>query len=126
MPATHSSNRILCVEDDPDTLRLVATVLSGFEVVSAETIAKGWELFSTQDFSLVILDYWFPDGSGLELCERMRSQDYQTPVVVVSGDPFLSESTVRIAGGQRLITKGTPTFIDDLYKAAKNLAINVN
>jgi len=126
MPATHSSNRILCVEDDPDTLRLVATVLSGFEVVSAETIAKGWELFSTQDFSLVILDYWFPDGNGLELCERMRSQDYQTPVVVVSGDPFLSESKVRIAGGQRLITKGTPTFIDDLYKAAKNLAINVN
>ena len=56
----------------------------------------------------------------------MRSQDYQTPVVVVSGDPFLSESKVRIAGGQRLITKGTATFIDDLYAAAKNLAINVN
>jgi|SRR6185369_745909 len=126
MPATHSSNRILCVEDDPDTVGLVVTVLSGFEVVSAKTIAEGWELFSTQHFSLVILDYWFPDGSGLELCERMRSQDYQTPVVVVSGDPFLSESKVRIAGGQRLITKGTPTFIDDLYAAAKNLAINVN
>ena len=127
MSGTRSPKRILCVEDDLDTCKLIKTVLSGFELICAETAESAWNLFNGQIFSLVILDYHLPQGvSGLELCERIRSHDYSTPVVVVSGDPELSESRVRIAGGQQLITKGSPTFIDDLYKAAKNLAINVN
>jgi len=104
--------------------KLVANVLPDFAVYSAAGVTDGWRLYNETKYSLVIVDYRLSDGNGIELCERIRSQDYLTPVIFITGDPKLTESDVRIAGGQRLIRKGTPTFVDELYASAKGLSVS--
>jgi DNA-binding response OmpR family regulator len=116
-------HRVLCVEDSLDTCKMIATVLYGYEFISATSIDEAWRLYNIQSFSLIILDYRLADGNGLEFCERVRAQDFLTPIIFISGDPNLTDADVRMAGGQRLIKKGNPTFLTDLFANASNLAV---
>jgi CheY-like chemotaxis protein len=122
MPAERAK-RILCVEDDLDTCKLVGAVLPGFEIISANTVKLAWQHYIDQKFSLIITDFHLTDGSGLRLCERIRERDYLTPIVVISGDVELTEADVKIAGAQKLITKGSVTFLDDLFSSASLLHV---
>jgi CheY-like chemotaxis protein len=119
-PRTH---RVLCVEDSLDTCKMIATILSGYEIVTATSLGEAWRLYNGQPFSLIVLDYRLGDGDGLEFCERVRSQDFLTPIIFITGDPGLTEADVRMAGGQRLIRKGLPSFLDDLFANARTLAV---
>ena len=125
MPTKLSPKRILCVEDDLDTCNLIKNVLQPYQFSCARSYAEAWQLYNSDKYSLIIIDYHLEDGNGLDLCERIRQEDFLTPVVFITGDPNFSESDARMAGGQRLITKGSPNFIDDLYSTAAGLAINV-
>lgn len=126
MSKPHQPKRVLCVEDDADTCRMIAAVLApGYEIVSALSAAEAWRLYNDGPFSLVILDYRLGDGDGLKLCERIRQQDFQTPIIFISGDPNISEATVRISGAQRLIRKGAPGFLDEIYAHAQILSVTV-
>jgi len=121
--STPRKKRVLCLEDDIDTCRLIARVLSGYEIVPATTMSEAWELYNEQSFSLLVVDYRLTDGNGVEFCDRVRRLDFMTPVIFISGDPSLTEAEVRMAGGQRLLRKGSSTFIDDLYANVQMLAV---
>ena len=126
MSTPHKDKRVLCIEDDADTCRMIAAVLApGYEMVSAHSAADAWHRYNDGRFSLVIIDYRLGDGDGLALCERIRKQDYQPPIIFITGDPHLSETSVRIAGGQRLIRKGQPRFLDEVYSFAQILSVAV-
>src|SRR5688500_4739256 len=126
MPFKSGKTLILCVEDYPDTCSLVAQVLREAEVVSADTIERAWELYASRKYSLISEDYHMPDGSGLDLLERIRARDFLTPVIVISGDGDLSEAAVKEAGGQRLVRKGHSSFVEDLQTAATALSVVVS
>jgi len=83
-----SGKRILCVEDDSDTCELLATWLglSECQVVSASTVARGVELAQQQGFDLYLVDSRLPDGTGLEVCQKIRAFDPHTPILFWSGD----------------------------------------
>lgn len=71
----HSSNeRILYVEDDADTRRLVSYVLAraGYDVVEAENPEQAAVLAQTTSFDLYLIDNWMPGASGIELCGWLR------------------------------------------------------
>jgi DNA-binding response OmpR family regulator len=123
MALVEKDKRILCVEDDPDTCRLVSAFLPEFEIVSVATVKDATHRHAEEKFSLIITDYHLADGSGLHLCEQIRSSDYLTPIVVISGDHELTVADVRIAGAQRLITKGSVTFLDELRSATELLHV---
>ena len=126
MSTPHKDKRVLCIEDDADTCRMIAAVLApGYEMVSALSSAEAWHLYNDGPFSLVIMDYRLGDGDGVALCERIRRQDYQTPIIFITADPNISETTIRIAGGQRLIRKGHPNFLDQLYAYAQILSVTI-
>jgi len=116
--------RVLCIEDDTDTCRMIAAMLTEYETVSAPSADDAWRLFNEGPFALLIVDYRLGDSNGVELCERIRKQDYQTPIIFITGDPDITEADVRIAGGQRLVRKGEPTFLDDLFQNAAMLAVS--
>src|SRR6266403_1344387 len=65
---------ILHVDDDPDIRLLMAGSLSefGYTVVTAGTVAEALQLAGEFSFSLCILDVRLPDGTGIELCQRLR------------------------------------------------------
>src|SRR4051794_6786174 len=65
MPLSAQARRILLIEDEPDTLELVASVLrgSGFEVQEAANLKPALEHLDVSHFGLVLTDLF---GSSLD------------------------------------------------------------
>ena len=78
---------ILLVEDDPVLRTFLADNLTadGYDVVLAETLEDGLRGLEQRRPDVAIVDLGLPDGSGLELIERVRAADG----VVSRLDPFL-------------------------------------
>jgi DNA-binding response OmpR family regulator len=76
---------ILCVEDNTDTCEMLAVLFSAYEFVSAHNLKKAGELIGERDFDLYILDNWLPDGTGIELCMKIRAVNATVPIIFVSG-----------------------------------------
>ena len=82
--------RILYIEDHADTRELVTLLLAqkSYEVISGSTIETGIALAGAGNFDLFLLDSWLPDGSGLELCRRIRQFDKTTPILFYSAAAY--------------------------------------
>jgi DNA-binding response OmpR family regulator len=85
---------ILLVEDDPVLGTFLADNLSadGYEPIVAETLRDALRDAEYKRPDLAVVDLALPDGSGLELIERIRGADGivsrvdpQLPIVVLSG-----------------------------------------
>jgi DNA-binding response OmpR family regulator len=78
--------RILLVEDEDRIASFVVKGLSaeGHTVERAGTVAEGTGLALTQDYDLLILDLMLPDGDGRDLLKRVRTEDKDVPVLIVS------------------------------------------
>lgn len=79
--------RILCVEDDEDSLIMMQVLLKlwDYEVVPAKNAAEAFRLVQSERFDLCLLDTSLPDESGVELCKRINGLDGTAPVVFISG-----------------------------------------
>lgn len=88
-----TDKRILYVEDNVDSRDVMRLLLcqEGFEVVTAASVAEALCLARTQRFHLYILDNWFEQGSGVELCRQIRRFDPHTPILFCSGVAANSE-----------------------------------
>ena len=78
-------NKICCVEDDSALLTALQYTLSqeGYEVMTAMTKTQGLELIQQESFDLVLLDVTLPDGSGYEICKRMREDSRLKEIPVI-------------------------------------------
>jgi CheY-like chemotaxis protein len=78
--------RILHVDDDPDIRLLISASLRefGYVVATAGTNAEALELATQLKFDLCILDVRLPDGSGIELCQKINDLQPETPVLYYS------------------------------------------
>ena len=78
-------NKICCVEDDSAILTALQYTLSqeGYEVMTAMTKTLGLELIQQESFDLVLLDVTLPDGSGYEICKRMREDSRLKEIPVI-------------------------------------------
>ncbi|WP_207476920.1 response regulator transcription factor [Arenibaculum pallidiluteum] len=89
--------RILVIEDEPLSRRLMVTCLKnvGHDVVEAENGSRGIERLGREAFDLVVTDIFMPVGDGLEVVRHVRIARPDIPVMVVSagsdlnGDDFL-------------------------------------
>ncbi|MFP5265208.1 MAG: response regulator transcription factor [Blastocatellia bacterium] len=81
-----SDIRLLLVEDDRDSCEALASLLGsfGYEVRIALTVADGLRGAQENRFDLIILDNWFKEGSGVELCKQIRRFDAETPILFYS------------------------------------------
>ena len=80
--------RLLIIEDDPDQRELIRQTLEdhfGPETVAgAESIADAMRQDLAR-FDLILCDYNLPDGTGLDLLERVKAI-CGTPVILVTGE----------------------------------------
>jgi DNA-binding response OmpR family regulator len=118
-PTSHPKS-ILCVDDDMDTCELLQFLLNEYDFVSAHSVEKAFELIESRRFDLYIFDNWLPDGSGLELCRKVRRAGIETPIIFVSGVAQTKdvEEAIR-SGASRYLTK--PCEPDLLQKVVKEL-----
>jgi len=115
---TKNTPRVLYIEDHDDTREMVTLVLEqrGFEVMTGSTIQSGIALAGSQDFDLYLLDSWLPDGSGLELCRRIREFDKLTPVLFYSAAAYEIDKARAINSGAQayLIKPSQPSELCNL------------
>lgn len=68
--------RILLVEDHEDTNRSLTSLLRrrGYQVKSALTFQSALELSAMEEFDVLISDLGLPDGSGIDLIQKLASK----------------------------------------------------
>jgi len=93
--------RILHVEDDEDTRKLVEFVLQGkgWQVVSVENSSLALKLAAAGGFDLYLIDNWIEGDTENRLCRGLRSLDPHTPILFYSGAVFPSDVTSALASG---------------------------
>jgi PAS domain S-box-containing protein len=86
---TTRAHTVLLVEDDDDLADILTILLSkeGYHTVHASSIDDAWRIVIQSRPSAMLLDLLLPDGSGLELINRLRAHDRTRtlPVVILSG-----------------------------------------
>lgn len=77
---------ILVVEDDPRMQKVLNRIFTGgsYATEIAGDGKKGLELFRLHHPVAVVLDLILPQISGRELCQKMKTNSPETPVVVLS------------------------------------------
>ncbi len=89
MSETPVTCKVLLVEDIESEAQLVTKHLrrvSGwrFIVEHFDRLTPGLERARDEKFDVIILDLNLPDGSGIEVCQRMRKAAPHTPIVVLT------------------------------------------
>lgn len=76
---------LLLVEDDRDIAVGLEYSLSqeGFDVTICEDASSAMEAISTKDFDIVLLDIALPDGSGFDICRKLKEKA-DTPVIFIT------------------------------------------
>jgi len=79
---------ILVIEDEPDIRRNLEYNLGreGFKASSVGSLDEANEKLKSKKFDLILLDLMLPDGSGLELCKKIKSnsETEATPIIILT------------------------------------------
>ena len=78
--------RILVVEDE-EAIRtglIDVLVFHGYDVDSAATGPDGLEKALTGKFDLILLDIMLPGMDGYEICDRIRTEDRNQPIIMLT------------------------------------------
>ena len=84
--ANSEQPHIALVDDDPKIRELTAKYLSDQEL-SVKTAANGSELdelMKNNNISLIILDLMMPEESGLNICQRLRVNNVDIPIIMLT------------------------------------------
>lgn len=112
------TRRILYIEDHADTRELVTLLLAqkSYEVITGSNIETGVALAGAEDFDLYLLDSWLPDGSGLELCRRIRQFDATTPILFYSAAAYAADHDLALKSGAQayLVKPSQPSELCDM------------
>lgn len=77
---------ILVVDDDVGLRKAVRRVLvaQGFEVETAGDGVEALARLGARSFDLVVLDVMMPGQDGIEVCEQLRAQGEELPVLMLT------------------------------------------
>jgi two-component system, OmpR family, response regulator MtrA len=95
-----ASQRVLIIEDDPDTQQMLTMILSseGYDVLSAGNGPLGLELLRKMGPELVLLDWMLPDMEGPEVLRRAREFS-SVPVIMLTAKTAPSDKVAGLDSG---------------------------
>lgn len=78
--------RVLIIEDDSDIAELVSIHLKDLycEVMHCTNGEDGLSSATKESLDLIILDIMLPKIDGLEVCRRLRAQEINTPILMLT------------------------------------------
>ena len=99
--------KILLVEDDLSLINGLALALKkqGYELDVARTVREALSLWSDKKYDLVLLDVSLPDGSGFDICRKIRGISKVPIIFLTASDEEISIITGLDIGGDDYITK---------------------
>ena len=78
--------RILLIEDEISVVTFIKKGLTeeGYEVSVSLTGEVGFQMASSFQYDLIILDIMLPDKNGLEVCKAIRQKNVKTPILFLT------------------------------------------
>ena len=79
------TDRILIVEDEPDIRSTLEYNLhrDNFQTESVGNLLDAEKILSTTNISLILLDLMLPDGSGLDLCRKLKADQSTNSIPII-------------------------------------------
>ncbi len=117
------AEKILIIDDDVDTLKLVGLMLQkqGYLIAAANNGPHGLEQAEKENPDLILLDIMMPDMDGYEVAKRLRSNSStsNTPILMFTAKTQLDDKVTGFeAGADDYLTKPThPTELQAHVKA---------
>lgn len=88
--------RLLVVDDEAEMRELLSRNLGRVHgVKTAATCAEAEQALASARFDVLVFDVMLPDGSGIELCSRLRTRGIETPILLLTAR---GEVRSRVAG----------------------------
>jgi two-component system response regulator HydG len=118
-------DRILVVDDAPDTLELIERNLTanGYQVFTAPGAVEAIRILDSTPVDLVITDLKMPKVSGLDLIRHVQENLVDTEVMMITGYPTIEGAVTAVkAGSQEYLTK---PFTDEELLSAVTRALDV-
>src|SRR4030065_542814 len=106
------ADKILIIDDDIDTLKLVGLMLErqGYEITVASNGAVGLSKAAAERPQLILLDVMMPDLDGYEVTRRLRSDPTmaQIPIIMFTAKTMVDDKVAGFeAGVDDYLTKPT-------------------
>jgi pilus assembly protein CpaE len=122
------SEKILIIDDDLDTLRLVGLMLQrqGYQISAATNGQQGLEKAIEEDPDLILLDVMMPDMDGYEVTRRLRQNPstLEIPILMFTAKTQLDDKVVGFeVGANDYLTK--PTHPSELQARVRTLLSRV-
>lgn len=93
--------RILIVEDEKGISGFLKDGLEeeGFAVDIAADGIKGYELASTNDYDVILLDWMMPGISGIEICRQFRKVNNTVPIIFLTAKDTVQDTVFALEAG---------------------------
>jgi DNA-binding NtrC family response regulator len=104
--------KLLVVDDEPNMLRLLKTILmdkTGYEVVTTNNPLEVSKLLQDENFDLVVTDLKMPLVDGIDLIDIIKKIDASLPVIIIT-----AYGTIETA--EEAIQKGAYDFITKPFR----------
>jgi DNA-binding response OmpR family regulator len=93
-----------------------------YDVLTAATMEEACNLAGEREFDLYVLDKRLPDGTGLELCEKLNILSPGVPCIFYTGDAYeIHRREAMAAGAAAYVAKPN---IEALIAAVHELLAN--
>ncbi|OYP38253.1 response regulator transcription factor [Rhodopirellula sp. MGV] len=95
------SIRLLVIEDEPGIADFLVRGLSdeGYSVEHVDNGVTAWLRLKTEQWDLVLLDWWLPGEEGIQVLRRFRQIDRTTPVLFLTARDGLDERVTGLDSG---------------------------
>ncbi len=116
------TKNILLVEDEEHLLKTIQLnlELENFTVTTAVTGTEAIKKFRTNKFELVILDVMLPEINGFDICEEIRKENKQLPILLLTAKNSSSDRIQGLKlGADDYLTK--PFNLEELLLRVHNL-----
>ena len=82
----HTKLKLLIVEDETAIRAGLVDVFiyHGYDVATAENGRDGLQMALTGDYDLILLDVMLPFVDGFEVCQKIRAQDRDQPIIMLT------------------------------------------
>lgn len=123
------SEKILIIDDDLDTLRLVGLMLQrqGYQISAATNGQQGLDKAFEEDPDMILLDIMMPDMDGYEVTRRLRQNPstMETPILMFTAKTQLDDKVIGFeVGANDYLTK--PTHPSELQARVKALLLRAS
>jgi len=87
LPPKSNGNNVLVVDDENAVCQIVQRMLSDeqYQVQTSQSVTDALRVIEQKPFDVYVMDENLPDGSGLDVAERIRSKGSEAPIILISG-----------------------------------------